>query len=189
MGEFTLPTQHPRSICMAGGVVVLAAIWRTNQAGSELDVEGGVQRTGGAGYTHAPGDAGAAHGHALAGVGAAQWQGVEAVEQVVDAHVHAEPFVLIAGAQVEQAVAGGFGFVAHGGDFGFGAHGLPFCGAGPLPQRVYQCQLGVERHDVVQVVAGSQIFTSGVAELGGGIEAAIAGGFGQLQLAADVHAV
>ena len=78
---------------------------------------------------------------------------VEAVEQVVDAKVQPHLLPLVAGAQVQQAVACSGQLVAHGRKARFSVHHQHLGRACPGAQALGQGHARVQRHDVVEVVA------------------------------------
>ena len=86
-------------------------------------------------------------------VDTAQGQIVVPVEQVFDADVETDALPLIAGAKIEQGVAGGERLPAQGIGLGLAIDQLDLDGTGPTAEGVLQGEFAVERHHVVEGVA------------------------------------
>ncbi len=114
---------------------------------------------------------------------------IEPVEDVLDAEVEAHLLPLVAAAQVQQAVAGGFHFVAFRGNFGLRGDQVHFGCAGPFAQLLHHRQFGVQRHHIVQVVAGGFVFTPNVAQQAGCRKVAVGGFLGQRVMAGNIQAI
>ncbi len=133
------------------------------QPGSlELHPHPRVHRASRPRHGNAPGQAVDRHGRALADVGTSGGQGVELVEQVVDAEIDPRLLEAVAGAQVEQTVAAGRDFIAHGGNLRLGLDQHPFQRVVPSAQLLRETEPGVERHDGVEVVSRAGVFPAGV---------------------------
>jgi hypothetical protein len=159
---------------------------------SELHVHTGVERTAFTRHHDAPGDTlfiAAGHGYTLADIGPTQRVVVELVEEVLDSKVKAHLTPLVAAAQMHQTVGVGLDFVSLGRDVILVRHHFNFDGVGPAALALLQGDLGVQRHDAVEVVAGGLVFSADIVQQALGGEVAVGGAVGQPVVAGEVHAV